>query len=92
MANGASSRLLTSIVCPKPPRAVPGPPESVRNSFFQMTIGVIASVISTGTFLTPLGKGVADKPSRAGRAPAPPEWKLVTMKAVWLSVPLPLRP
>ena len=42
---------------------------------------MIASVISTGTLRTPDGKGVADRPSRRGRAPAPPEWKLSSMKA-----------
>ena len=34
--------------------------------------GVIASNTSHGTFRTPLGNGVADKPSLLGRAPAPP--------------------
>ena len=59
---------------------MPGPPESVRNSFRQNTTGEIASVTSTGTLLTPLGKPVAERPSLPGLAPAPPEWKLSTVK------------
>ena len=47
----------------------------------QTTSGVMASVISTGALRTPLGKGVADSPSCRGRAPAPPEWNVVTLNA-----------
>ena len=69
----------SSITCPRPPRLIPGPPESVRYSLRQNTTGEIASVTSTGTLLTPLGNPVADSPSLPGRAPAPPEWKLSTV-------------
>ena len=50
------------------------------------------SVISTGTLRTPDGKGVADRPSRLGRAPAPPEWKVVTMKGPAGCRPAPVMP
>ena len=43
-------------------------------------------MISTGTLRTPDGKGVADRPSRPGRAPAPPEWKVVTMNGRLLPI------
>ena len=43
-----------------------------RNSFRQNTIGVMASLTSTGMPRTPLGKAVALKPSLVGRAPVPP--------------------
>ena len=49
-------------------------------------MGAMVSVISTGTLRTPDGKGVADRPSRVGRAPAPPEWKVVTMKGRLLPI------
>ena len=81
-AKGAASRLPTTMVWPSPPRVRPAPPESWRSSFFQTTSGVIASVTSTGTFLTPDGNGVADRPSSVGRAPAPPECRLIIMKLV----------
>ena len=51
-----------------------------------MTSGAMVSVISTGTLRTPDGKGVADRPSSVGRAPAPPEWKVVTMKGRLLPI------
>ena len=82
MANSAPSRLPTTMVWPSPPRNLPGPPESCRYSFFQITSGLMASVTSIGTFFTPLGNGVAESPSSVGRAPAPPLWKLITMKGV----------
>ena len=82
MPNGAPSRFSTSMVWPRPPRVRPGPPLSGRSSFFQNTSGVIASVASTGTLRTPEGKGVAERPSRPGRAPAPPEWKLMIWNGV----------
>jgi hypothetical protein len=83
MAKGAFSRLATCITCPVPPRYLPGPPESGRNSFFQNTSGAMVSVISTGTLRTPLGKAVALSPSSDGRAPVPPEWKPVASNAVY---------
>ena len=59
----------------------PGPPESGRSSFRQMTIGAKFSVASTGIVLTPEGNAVASSPSRAGRAPVPPELKVITSKS-----------
>src|SRR5437773_4857780 len=67
-----SSVLPTSITCPSPPRYSPAPPESVRNSFFQISTGASVSVISTATLRTPVGKAVALSPSERGRAPVPP--------------------
>src|SRR5215212_9215671 len=86
MANGAVSRVPTSMTWPRPPRNSPAPPESWRYSFFQMTIGEIVSLTSTGTLRTPLGKAVADRPSRPGLAPVPPAWKLMMVKTFALMV------
>jgi len=46
-----------------------------------MTIGATFSVASTGIVLTPEGKAVASSPSRSGRAPAPPELKVMISKS-----------
>ncbi len=86
MANGAVSRVETSMIWPRPPRNSPAPPESWRYSFFQITIGEIVSLTSAGTLRTPLGKAVADRPSRPGRAPVPPAWKLMMLKAMAFTV------
>ena len=69
------ARAPTSIRWPSPPRRVPGPPESGRSSFLQITAGPACSVASTGMVITPEGKAVASSPSRPGRAPEPPELK-----------------
>src|SRR6516162_10537861 len=64
---------------PSPPRFVPGPPESVRYSLRRINSGDVDSVTSTGMLRTPLGNAVADSPSLPGRAPVPPEWKLLML-------------
>ena len=79
MPNGMFSALPISITWPRPPRCSPAPPESWRYSFDQTTRGASVSVISTGTFFTPLGKAVALRPSEEGRAPVPPEWNDITL-------------
>src|SRR4029450_3140546 len=67
------------MIWPSPPRNSPAPPESWRYSLRHTTIGDTASLTSIGTFLTPLGKAVAERPSAPGRAPVPPAWKLMTL-------------
>ena len=59
----------------------PAPPQSGRSSLRQMTIGATFSVASTGMVRTPEGKAVASSPSRAGRAPVPPELKVMISKS-----------
>ena len=86
MANGAVSSVPTSMIWPSPPRNSPAPPESWRYSLRQTTIGDTASLTSIGTFLTPLGKAVADSPSLPGRAPVPPAWKLMTLNGMACTV------
>src|SRR5882757_11385883 len=86
MANGALSSVPTSMIWPSPPRNSPGPPESWRYSLRQTMTGDTASLTSIGTFLTPLGKAVADSPSLPGRAPVPPAWKLMTLKGMAFTV------
>src|SRR4029078_2729972 len=68
------------MIGPSPPRNSPAPPESWRYSLRHTTIGDTASLISIGTFFTPLGNAVADRPAAPGRAPVPPAWKLMTLK------------
>src|SRR5260370_7802843 len=86
MGKGGGARVPTSMDWANPRGNRPAPPESWRYSFFQMTIGEIVSLTSTGTLRTPLGKAVADRPSRPGRAPVPPAWKLMMVKGVALTV------
>jgi hypothetical protein len=54
-----------------------------------MTIGAIVSLISTGVFLTPEGKAVAESPSLPGRPPVPPAWNMEIAKAGALRAPCP---
>ena len=74
------------MIWPSPPRNSPGPPESWRYSLRHTRIGETASLTSIGTFFTPLGKAVADRPSAPGRAPVPPAWKLMTLKGMAFTV------
>ena len=42
-------------VCPSPPGLAPAPPEPRRNSRWMNSIGIVASIISTGIAATPVG-------------------------------------
>ena len=77
-ARGSAWR--TTMVWPRPPRTVPGPPESARYSFCSNTSGLALSRISSDTLRTPLGYEVTDSPSLPGRAPVPPVEKLTALK------------
>ena len=61
-----------SMIWPTPPRMRPAPPESGRYSLRQTISVDIDSKISIDPPRTPLGKPVADSPSRNGNAPIPP--------------------
>ena len=78
MSNSCPSCAPTSIYWPRPPRVLPTPPESGRNSLRQIITGPACSVASIGIVITPDGKAVAFKPSWSGRAPDPPELKVKT--------------
>ncbi len=69
------------MICPVPPRVRPAPPESGRSSLRQKMIGATFSVASTGMVRTPEGKAVAFRPSLVGRAPVPPELKVMISKS-----------
>ena len=80
-ANSASPLVPISMIWPKPPRVRPAPAESGRSSFFQKITGATFSVASTGMVRTPEGKAVPSSPSFVGRAPVPPELKVMTSKS-----------
>ncbi len=60
----------------------PRPALSGRSSLRQNTTGATFSVASTGMVRTPDGNAVPSSPSRPGRAPVPPELKVITSKSV----------
>ena len=71
---------MTWITCstPRPPRNLPGPPESSRSRYFSTRIGKSASAASAGLFLVlVMSVSMASMPSLVGRAPIPP----ATMRA-----------
>ncbi|OIQ69324.1 hypothetical protein GALL_490750 [mine drainage metagenome] len=80
-ANSRSPFVAISMICPTPPRVRPAPPESGFSSLRHNTIGATFSVASTGMVRTPDGKAVAFNPSRVGRAPVPPELKVMISKS-----------
>ena len=80
-ANSASPLAPISMTWPKPPRVRPAPPLSGRSSLRQNTTGATFSVASTGMVRTPDGKAVPSSPSCVGRAPVPPELKVMTSKS-----------
>ena len=80
-ANSASPLAPISMTWPKPPRVRPAPALSGRSSFRQKTTGATFSVASTGMVRTPEGKAVPSSPSLVGRAPVPPELKVMISKS-----------
>src|SRR5207245_294806 len=62
-------------------QSVPHVPRHVRRiALRQNTTGGTLSVASTGMVRTPDGKAVASIPARSGRAPVPPELKVMISK------------
>ena len=80
-ANSASPLAPISMTWPKPPRVRPAPALSGRSSFFQKITGATFSVASTGMVRTPDGKAMPSSPSLVGRAPVPPELKVMISKS-----------
>ena len=80
-ANSASPLAPMTMICPNPPRVRPAPALSGRSSFRQNTTGATFSVASTGMVRTPEGKAVPSSPSAPGRAPVPPELKVMISKS-----------
>lgn len=69
------------MIWPSPPRVRPAPPLPGRSSLRQNTSGATFSVASTGMVRTPEGKAMPSSPSWPGRAPVPPELKVMISKS-----------
>ena len=79
--HGAPVRQRMRERCPRPPRQRPAPPESGISARSPCTSGVSDSNTSVGTHATAAGKPVALSPSLPSRAPIPPDWNSVRLKA-----------